>query len=103
MHQRLIELHTERGRLLERIAHQRTQLSGHLAPAARVLHLGDRAAAVARECRRFAATHPLAVAVGIGTLVLLRPRGALRWAGRGLLLWRSWRTVRSFVTALTQD
>jgi len=32
-------------------------------------------------------------------LMLLKPRRALRWAGRGLFVWRSWRALRAWLPA----
>jgi hypothetical protein len=41
--------------------------------------------------------HPLVVGAAAAVLVVARPRRALRLAGRGVLLWRSWQTIRSFL------
>ena len=95
MQQRLIELQLERGRLLERIAHQRAALARHAQPVTHVLQLGDRAAAAATQARNFASAHPLALALGVGVLIALRPGAALRWARRGFILWRSWGAART--------
>ena len=94
MQQRLIELHQQRGRLLERIATQRGELALQVEPLGRMFELGERVAGLAREVRAFALRHPVAVAAAAGALVLLRPRAVLRWSGRGLLAWRTWRSVR---------
>jgi hypothetical protein len=83
MQQRLIELQLQRGRLLERIANQRAQLAHHAEPVDRLLHLGDRAAAIARECKRTAIEHPLTLAVAVGAVLVFRPRTVWRWTRRG--------------------
>ncbi len=95
MQQRLIELQQQRGRLLERIAHQRNALGQQTEPVVRVLHLGDRVADMARECKRTIIENPLTTAAVVGAVVVMRPRALLRWAQRGFLAWRSWNTVRS--------
>lgn len=94
MQQRLIELHQQRGRLLERIAVQRNELARLSAPLAGVVDLGQRVGGLVQQARAFVLRHPVAVAVAAGALVLLRPRAVLRWSGRGLLAWRTWRSVR---------
>lgn len=95
MQQRLIELQLQRGRLLERIARQRHDLLVQVRPIARTLHIGDRLAEAVDQGRRFALEHPLAVAAVVGTIVVLRPAGVLRWTRRGFFAWRTWATVRS--------
>ncbi|MCP5280755.1 MAG: YqjK-like family protein [Rhodoferax sp.] len=95
MQQRLIELQLQRGRLLERIANQRAQLAHHAEPVDRLLHLGDRAAAIARECKRTAIEHPLTLAVAVGAVLVFRPRTVWRWTRRGFLAWRSFGAIRS--------
>ncbi len=95
MQQRLIELQLQRGRLLERIAHQRNTLGQQTEPVVRVLHLGDRVAGIASECKRTVIANPLTTAAVLGAVLLLRPRRVLRWAQRGFFAWRSWKTLRS--------
>jgi hypothetical protein len=95
MQQRLIELQLQRGRLLERIANQRAQFAHHAEPVERLLHLGDRATAIARECKRTALEHPLTLALAVGAVVVLRPRTVWRWTRRGFLAWRSVGAVRA--------
>lgn len=95
MQQRLIELQQQRGRLIERIAHQRNALGQQTEPVVRVLRLGDHVADIARECKRTIIENPLTTAAVVGAVVVMRPRALLRWAQRGFLAWRSWNTVRS--------
>lgn len=95
MQQRLIELQLQRGRLLERIAHQRDALGQQTEPVVRVLQVGDRVADIARECKRIVVENPLTTAAVLGAMVVMGPRAVLRWAQRGFLAWRSWNTLRS--------
>ena len=94
MQQRLIELQLQRGRLLERIAHQRDTLGQQAEPVVRVLHLGDRVADIAGECKRTVIENPLTTAAVLGAVIAMRPRAVLRWAQRGFFAWRSWNTMR---------
>lgn len=98
MQQRLIELQQQRGRLLERIASQRALLGRQSQPMTRVLHLGDRVGEMAAQCKRTALEHPVAVAVLVGAVVVLRPRTVLRWARRGFFAWRSWGAISSIIS-----
>ena len=89
-----IELAQERARLLERIATQRMMLARDLAPLQRVAQTGNRISSMAGDLLAYLGQHPLALAAGLGSLFLFKPRMALRWTKRGLFLWRSWRTVQ---------
>lgn len=100
MQERLIELQQQRARLLERVAHERQLLAVQVQPVARVLHVGDRLADLFARCQRFALQHPLTVAAVVGTVLVLRPTGTLRWARRGLVAWRSWKALRGSVPTL---
>lgn len=101
MQTRLIELHQQRGRLLERIAAQRSALSRQLAPLQGVLHIGDRvgerATRMVQDGKGFMQQHPLAVAAVVAAVVLLKPRTVMRWGRRGLSVWRTWRSVQTLV------
>lgn len=95
MSKSLVELHVERGRLLERIASQRAALSVQLEP---VQAAGDAAARALEGLRRAGAwmqANPLPAAGVLMLLVLARPRGAWRWARRSLALWRTWQALRA--------
>ncbi len=101
MQERLIELHQQRGRLLERIAVQRNTLSRQLAPLQGVLNIGDRvsdrAARLVQDGKGFVQRHPLAIAAAVAAVVVLKPRTVLRWTRRGLSVWRTWRSVQTLV------
>ncbi len=95
MQQRLIELQLQRGRLLERIAHQRERLGEQTEPVTRVLQLGDRVSDIASQCKRTAIENPLTMAALAGLVLVIRPRAVMRWAQRGFVAWRSWNALRS--------
>lgn len=97
MQDRLIELHQQRGRLLERVAVQRNMLSRQLAPLQGLLNVGDRAARVAQDGKAFALQHPWAIAAVVAAVVIFKPRSVLRWAKRGLSAWRAWHSLQVLV------
>ncbi len=97
MNQSLTDLYLQRGRLLERIASQRATLAWQLVPLQNASDAGSRVMAMLRGGVQYLKSHPLPVALAVLALVLLKPRRALRWAGRGLFLWRSWRALRAWL------
>ena len=103
MHDRLIELHQQRGRLLERIGTQRAALARQIAPLQHTFNLPDRIAATARRARDTVRAHPLVMTTAIVALVVLRPMQLLRWTQRGLLAWKTWRTMRRVVPGFVWD
>lgn len=94
MNQALIDIGIRRGRLLERIAHQRAALSRDVQPVCRVLHTADQAVARVRTASDFLKSHPGLVLAAVALLVVLKPRRAWHLAKRGFLVWRLWRTLR---------
>ena len=103
MHDRLIELHQQRGRLLERISTQRVALARQVAPLHNTFNLPDRIAAAARRTRDTLRAHPLVMTTVVVALVVLRPAQLLRWTQRGLLAWKTWRLVRRVVPGFVWD
>ncbi|KQP47605.1 YqjK family protein [Pseudorhodoferax sp. Leaf274] len=99
----LAELERERGRLLERIGAQRSQLPTQFAPVAHLLQFGERVAQTVQAARDFVQRHPWAMGTVGALLVLRRPRSIGRWAKRGLLIWRTWRTARNLVQAVQRQ
>lgn len=99
MQRRLIELQLQRGRLLERMGQQRRTLAVQVLPVARALQVGERLASLFDRCKQFALQHPLAVAAAVGSVVLLRPSGVLRWTRRGFFAWRTWSAMRGSLPA----
>jgi hypothetical protein len=103
MQKRLIELSEQRGRLRERIAHQRTALARDFQPLLAPLSLPARLAASARHGWDFLRGHPYVAGSAALGLLVLKPRFVLRWAQRGLLAWRAWRSVRGMVPDLIRN
>ena len=89
----------ERGRLLERISHQRRVLSVQLIPLQKAANTGDRAVASARNAWEFVRLHRAAIALIAGVFgsvfVVLKPKRFLGLVGRGFALWRSWRSIQA--------
>ena len=100
MQQRLIELGEQRGRLRERIAYQRLTLAREVQPLIAPLSLPARMAGWARQGQAFVFGHPYLVGTTALALLVFKPRFVLRWAQRGLLAWRTWRSVRAMVPGL---
>ena len=86
MQKRLIELSEQRGRLRERIAHQRRGLARDILPLMAPLSLPARLADAARQGRDFLMDHPYLMGTIALSLLVLKPRFVMRWAQRGLLV-----------------
>lgn len=97
MNKSLVELHQQRGRLLERIASQRMTLARQLEPLQNASETSSRVFALLRGGVQYLKSHPLPVALAIAALVLLKPRRAWRGLQGGLFLWRRWRVLRAWV------
>ena len=97
MQDKLIELHQQRGRLLERIASQRQLLVQQMAPLQGALDVSERTARLVQDAKAFVQNHPLGVALAIAALVVFKPRTVLRWTQRGLFAWRTWRGLHTLV------
>jgi hypothetical protein len=95
MNKHMADLHRERGRLIERIASQRMILAGQLLPLRKVAATGERAASLLQGLVRYVKDRPLPVLMLAAALVLFKPKGAGRWAQRGLFVWRTWRVLRA--------
>lgn len=94
MNHRLIELHLQRGRLLERIANQRAALAREAPPVLAALHTADRIVSGVRSGAACVKRHPGIVTLVVATLVVLKPRRIWRWSRRALYAWQAWRTLR---------
>lgn len=103
MQKRLIELHLQRGRLLERISTQRTLLARQVAPLRSTFNLPDRIAVRLQQGREFVRQHPLVMTLAVASLVVLRPAPLLRWTQRGLVVWKTWRSLRHLVPAFVWE
>ncbi len=97
MQERLIELHQQRGRLLERLATQRNTLAQQLAPVEGLFDLPDRVNRMLLEGKALVVRHPLVVVALVASVVLLKPGAVLRWSGRGVAVWRAWSMVRKLL------
>ena len=97
MQNKLIELHQQRGRLLERIGAQRIALSHQLVPLQAALDVSDRAAGLVQDAKAFIRKYPIGVALAVAAVVLLKPRTALRLTQHGMSAWRTWRGLSSFL------
>ena len=97
MQKKLIELHQQRGRLLERIASQRQVLLQQMAPLQAALDVSDRTTRLVQDAKAFVQNHLLGVALTIAAIVVFRPRTVLRWTRRGLFAWRTWRGLHTLV------
>ena len=97
MDKRSAELLLERGQLIERIASQRITLANQLAPLQKVASASDRTASLLQGLVRYLKERPVPVLVMAAALVLFKPKGAWRWAQRGLFVWRTWRALRTMV------
>lgn len=96
---RTTELQVQRALLRRRIADERAMLGRALQPVARSLDMRSRVDGLLHQASAFATRNPLAVAAAAAALVIFKPRLLLRVAQRGLLLWRTWRSVRSLLPA----
>ena len=94
MNQVLIDIGIRRGRLLERIAHQRAVLSRDVQPVCHVLQTADQAVARVRTASDFLKSHPALILAAVALFVVLKPRRAWRLAKRGFFIWRLWGTLR---------
>lgn len=94
MNQQLIDIGIRRGRLLERIASQRSALGRELAPVHSVLNTADRALAGLRSGTTYLKQHPGLALAAVALLVIVKPGRAWRWARRGFIAWRAWVALR---------
>jgi hypothetical protein len=99
----LPELAQERARLTERIQAQRANLARELAPLQRVSQAGNTLSALVGEVLAYMRSRPVATAVMLGGAMLLKPRGAWRWAKRGFLIWRGFRAVQQWKPGTAMD
>lgn len=93
MNPRLLELATRHGALKARIDAQRLQLTRHAEPLEQALANGDKLVAGIEWLKQ----HPLAVGLGVTALVVAKPKRAWRWARRGVVVWRGWRSVKKLL------
>lgn len=101
MSKSLAELQRQRGQLTERIAHQRAALARDVAPLKAACDTTDWVLATVRDTFRqtsqLVQRHPAATAGLVAALIALKPRRVVRWLGRAIVVWRSWRTLRQWL------
>ncbi len=90
------ELLYRRGQLVERIGHQRAALARDLAPVRSTLNTADQALGAARNGLHFLKAHPLVVTLLLSSLVAFKPGRVVRLLRRGLVVWKTWRTLRAW-------
>ncbi len=103
MQNRLIELHQQRGRLIERITLQRSTLSRQLVPLQGAFNWSDRISHAVQDGKAFVQRHPLGLGAAVLAVVLLKPRTLWRWTQRGLVAWRTWRSVSTLLPGFLVD
>ncbi len=93
-HRQLNELHLRRGRLLERIAAQRRDLTEAMVPVRTALATTDRVVAYVRNGVAYVKAHPSIALIAVAALFVLKTGRTLRWARRGFFAWRTWQALR---------
>lgn len=96
MNQKLLSLATRHGALKARIDEQRRALRQQVAPLEVALARGD----AVLQGVDWLKHHPAAIGVAVAAVVVARPRGAWRWAKRGLMVWRGWQAVRNSLSGV---
>lgn len=81
----------ERERLLARCDRQRESISALAAQFSGTLKVADTAISGVKYLRR----HPVLLSVVVAAFTAARGRGMFKWAQRGLLAWRAYRTLQS--------
>lgn len=94
---RLIELHRQRGRLLERISQQRVAVAMQLKPVLEAERLAQRGVGLVGDAAHRLKTHPWPLALAAAALVLIKPRRVWRGLRLGLWVWRRYRNLRDWV------
>ncbi len=99
----LAELYLERGRLLERIVHQRVVVAQHLMPVQHALDVGQKFLTLWLQGVAYVKARPWLVAVALVTVLVVKPRRVLPWALRGVGLWRGWRALQAAIPLGLRD
>ena len=99
MNSKLNELNLQRGRLLERIASQRSALRYDAQPACQALSKVDRALGRVQAVTNYVKQHPGLMALAIPALFFIKKGRVWSWAKRGFVTWQTWRTVRDRLSA----
>ena len=94
MNRRLNELHLQRGRLLERIASQRLQLSQEAQPAYVVLSKADHVLDSVQAAAYYVKQHSGMVMLAVAGLFFMNKGRLWRLAKRGFFAWQAFQAVR---------
>lgn len=89
----LIELARRKERLIARAEQQRIAIAVTCLKWRKPLGVVDRGVAIAH----FLKAHPLVLGAGLAVAAVIGRRNLLRWAGRGVLVWRAWRSVHAWM------
>jgi len=89
---RLIEIARRKERLIARGESQRAAIGASFRQLQGPIGVIDRGLAVVRYLR----AHPALVGVAVAAVVVLRGRGLLSMASRGLAVWRTWRALSAW-------
>lgn len=95
--ERLIDVARRKERLLADCARRRAELVAELTAWRAPIAVMERSVAATRFIR----AHPVAVAAVIAAMAVLGRRHLARWARRGILIWRGWRTIRTLLAMLS--
>ena len=97
MSDRLTALAQKKQRLLVRSADLRDRMGTHAEGLAPLFRAADRLREAGAVLRR----HPEWVVGAVVLVVVARPRFVWRWAQRGFVGWRMWKSVRQLLPART--
>ena len=101
MNHQLIEIHRQRGRLLERIAGQRAALSRDLQPVRASLSSVDRVVGRIRSVTDYIKRHPSIAALAVAGLFAIKTERAWRRTKRAFFAGRPWRAFGNKLTILS--
>jgi len=88
---RMIEITLRREQLIANCQTQRAELSALAQELQGPLRVADRVVDGVRYLR----AHPVLLAAGVAALVVVRRRGWWQWMRRGIVLWRTYRALRT--------
>ncbi len=100
MNRQLDDLLLQRGRLIERIAGQRSALRQDIQPVSAVLERADSVVDKVRAGVGYIRQHPALVSAGVALLLMLRGRKILQLSGRAFSAWQFWRLLQSRLKGL---
>jgi hypothetical protein len=90
----LIEFARRKERLIGRAEQQRTVIAAACLQWREPFGIADRGLAIARYLK----AHPIVIVVVVSVVAVVGRRNLLRWAGRGWIVWRFWRSATKSIT-----